>query len=310
MTIPGKSNHQNRQGTLDTGTKHMKDILTQSEHNKQERLLRFFVVTVGLLGLFVIAAYVTFGQVRVRTGGGPARGVRYGAGGSIRYGHSYAAGSRSRLLPSEQRYVTSARGLLPSQERYRRATSGMLPSAGRYGYMTSGIHGHKSLAMQVQSNVHRGMGTIRYGATPVRYSVPARPRIPTTATVRPRPYAPAIVPKAYTPSRRAYSAQGSIRYGTAQSFSAKSAQRSKSLSPVGKRGFSLAPETVLAARSTTSLKVPRLAYSSGSIRYSGAVNIAPAMVPKTPDSKSLTAPRKKQPKLPPKLPTKEPSKNK
>jgi hypothetical protein len=244
LTIPSKNNHPTRLPAFDTGTNNMKNALGQSRHNKQNQLLRFFVATIGLLGLFVIAAYVAFGQVQVRRGGGPAR-VRYGGGGSVRYGNPHAYGGRSRMLPSEERYVKSARGLLPSQERYRRATSGMLPSAGRYGYMTSGIHRNKSLAMQVQSNIHRGMGTIRYGGAPARYSVPVRPKIPTAVAIKPRPYTPAIAPKAYVPSR-AYSAQGSIRYGAATSLSPKYVQQSKSLSPVGKKGFSLAPEIVLA----------------------------------------------------------------
>jgi hypothetical protein len=281
----------------------MKNALGQSRHNKQNQLLRFFVATIGLLGLFVIAAYVAFGQVQVRRGGGPAR-VRYGGGGSVRYGNPHAYGGRSRMLPSEERYVKSARGLLPSQERYRRATSGMLPSAGRYGYMTSGIHRNKSLAMQVQSNIHRGMGTIRYGGAPARYSVPVRPKIPTAVAIKPRPYTPAIAPKAYVPSR-AYSAQGSIRYGAATSLSPKYVQQSKSLSPVGKKGFSLAPEIVLAKTPSTSLNIPTLAYSSGSIRYGRAASIAP----KTSVSKSTIVPQTKQPKLPSKSPTNERSKN-
>lgn len=257
----------------------MKDDFTQSKRDKQGQRLHLFIGIIGLLALFAVAEYVTFGQIRVRRGGGRARGVRYGARGSIRYGQHYSSGARYG-----DHYAHGAR--------YRRASSGMLPSAGRYGYMA------------------RGMGTIRYGAAPVRSSVPARPKIPAAVAVRPRPYAaPAISPKTYTPSR-AYSAQGSIRYGAAKSFSAKSVQRSKSLSPAGKKVSPFAPETVLAKRSTTSLKISRLAYSNGSIRYARAGNIAPTMAPKTSGSKSTIIPQKKQIKLSPKSPTKEPSKNK
>jgi hypothetical protein len=233
----------------------MRDDFIKCKHGKPGQLLHFLLMAVCMLGLFVIVEYVAFGQIRVRTGGGPARGVRYGAGGSVRYGQSYAVGAGSRLLPSQERYVRSARGLLPSQERYRRATSGMLPSAGRYGSMTSGS----------------GMGTIRYGGSPARPSVPMQPRMPTAITAAvPRPYTASISPKIYAPTG-AYSAQGSIRYGAAKPFSPKLPLQP---SRVGGKVSPYAPETVLASRTTTNLNIPKLAYPSGSIRYGKTPTIA------------------------------------
>jgi len=243
----------------------MKDNSTKFNHNRLGRLLRFFFAAIGLLVLLVIAECVTFGQIRVSTGGSPAGAVRYGAGGSIRYGHPYAAGAGTRLLPSEERYVASARGLLPSQERYRRASSGMLPSAGRYGYMTSGIYGQKSLAMQVQSNIQLGMGTIRYGGIPVGTSVPVQPPTSYRSTLAITPYAPLPSVKMY--NIPIYPAQGSIRYGAMNSFSPEFVLKGQSPSPVGTKVSPYAPETVLATRSATSLNIPKLTYPSGSIRY-------------------------------------------
>lgn len=245
----------------------------------------------------LIAEYAAFAQRQVFRGGSPARRSRYSAAGSIRYGYSGATGTRSRLLPSEERYLRSARGLLPSQERYRRYSDGMLPSAGRYGYVTSGIHRQKSLAMQVQSNIHRGMGTIRYGGTPVPTYVPVQPRLSVAVTVKPRPYALAITPKAYTPSSRAYSAQGSIRYGVAQPFWAKSLPQGKSFSPARKKkAFSYAPEDVLADKSAASLNIQALAYSSGSIRYGKTATFMPMGSPKPSIFKSKATSGKKQTK--------------
>ena len=258
----------------------MKDDFTRFNRNRPGQFLRFFLVTIGLLGLLVIAEYATFGQIQVRTGGAPAGAGRYGPVGSIRYVYSYAAGTGSRLLPSEERYVTSARGLLPSQERYRRASSGMLPSEGRFGYMTSGIYGYKSLAMQVQSNIQLGMGTIRYGGLPVGTSVPVQPPTSYRSTLAIAPYAPLPSVKMY--NIPIYPAQGSIRYGAINSFSPEFVLEGQSPSPVGTKASPYAPETVLATRSATSLNIPRLAYPSGSIRYGQTPTVAVIAGARTP----------------------------
>ncbi len=263
----------------------------------QRTPLRPLVIILGLAALAILTTYTTWGQLRVSTGGAPRGATPYGAATSIRYGPSQGIGGRSRLLPSEERYLKSARGLLPSEERYRRHSPGLLPSEGRYGYITSGIDGQKSLAPQVQSNIYRGMGTIRYGGQPVRMSIPVQPTIPSTVTARPRVYTPAVSPKAYVPGK-AYSAPESIRYGAARtSFSPKPTFQAKTPSPPAKGPFYYSPKSAITTGSTTAnANISKLAYSGSSIRYGKTVNIMPMATRKPPITKSKAPPPTKQPK--------------
>jgi hypothetical protein len=217
------------------------------KQRQQARLFWSVLVVSILVGFIIITEQVTVGQWRVDMRA-PMRVTPSGAVTTIRYGSINTFRPNTRLLPSENRYMRSARGLLPSEDRYRRRGAGGLPSAGRTAST---------------------LGTIRYGTGRFSPSVHQSRRIvhaPTGATSPLQKYLSSPDVHTYTsPSLMS----GTIRYGTTTT------SVSRKLSPQtkipGQPGLKVTPSARKYAKTTgTSGAIfnrQALGHKYGSIRY-------------------------------------------
>ncbi len=199
-----------------------------------------------LIAAVVSLQYVTIGQWRKNIGAKIQR-TPSGAATSIRYGRANTFTPQVRYLPSEGRYISSARGLTPSESRALRMASGPLPSSGRYSHLAPSPSAKRTIRPYSYTTITRSPTERRiYNKSYQRSYTPLQ-----TSIKIPKP----------TYSKKRTPAKGSIRYGMSSR---------KSLTAKYKE-----PKLTKPAQRTTRIKSS--GYIGGSIRYGSSTKNQPIL---------------------------------
>ncbi len=216
-----------------------------------------------VVATFIVIAQITIGQWRKNIGAKIQR-TPSGTPTSIRYGRANTFTPQTRYLPSEGRYISSARGLLPSQSRALRMAEGPLPSSGRYSHLFPSGSAVKTIRPYSFTTINRTPTQKRqYGGAYQRsYGKTIKPyNKPLTKPTQTYGKAPKISVKKRKP------ASGSIRYGLSYRESLTAKYKEPSL-----RKPTEAPK-----------RIKESSYITGSIRYGMAKRseLAKPVNPKT-----------------------------
>ncbi len=211
--------------------------------------------------LIVILAsiqYVTIGQWRKNIGAKIQR-TPSGAATSIRYGRTSTFTPQTRYLPSEGRYISSARGLMPSESRALRMSQGPLPSSGRHSHLFPKSSTSKTIRPYSYTSITRNPKQGRtYGGSYSRsYGKTVKPY--NKALTKPM-QTPVKIPKAKY-SKQYKPAVGTIRYG----LSSKTSLTAKYKEPK------------LTQPTRKSLRTKKSSYIGNSIRYGKSAKNQPIL---------------------------------